>query len=184
MKLVSKKLSIRSNNTLEILIDLNLKMRPSCHQKPQTCPKKFHQIQKLGMRQMLYKYYGQWVAIDTYKNHWLERQIDELIDSSLYFSRYSNKELEISLSSIFSQIGSKETGLQLLIICLSLFLYLHIFDFFHKSGNLLWYIQFLNIMENGSIIATPHFFNILIDMSCFLLVSSDLTILIMFLPSS
>ena len=27
----------------------------------------------------LYKYYGQWTAVDLHKNHWLENQIDELI---------------------------------------------------------------------------------------------------------
>ena len=41
--------------------------------------KKIHKIQELGMRQRLYKYYGQWTAIDQHKNHWLKNQIDDLI---------------------------------------------------------------------------------------------------------
>ena len=41
----------------------------------------------------------------------LARKPDWWGNSSLYFSRYSNKELKISLSNIFPQTGSKETGL-------------------------------------------------------------------------
>ena len=41
----------------------------------------------------------------------LARKPDWWADGSFYFSRYSNKEIKISLSNIFPQIGSKETGL-------------------------------------------------------------------------
>ena len=36
---------------------------------------------------------------------------DLCAESSLYFSRYANKELKINLSNIFPQTGSKEIGL-------------------------------------------------------------------------
>ena len=62
------------------------------------------------MLQSLYKYYGQWTAIDLHKNHWIKNHIQELTVVCIV-SRYSNKELKISLSKIFPQIGSKETGL-------------------------------------------------------------------------
>ena len=53
----------------------------SCHtlSKALDISKKLHEIQELGMRQRLYKYYGPWTAIDQHKNHWLENQIDQLI---------------------------------------------------------------------------------------------------------
>ena len=56
-------------------------MSSSCHtlSKALDISIKIHEIQELGMRQRLYKYYGQWTAIDLHKNHWLENQIDELI---------------------------------------------------------------------------------------------------------
>ena len=42
------------------------------------CPKKFHEIQNLGMRQGLYKYYRQ-CTVDLRKNDEFENRIDELI---------------------------------------------------------------------------------------------------------
>ena len=41
----------------------------------------------------------------------LAQKSDWLADSSLYFSRYSNKELKIGLLNIFPQTGSKESGI-------------------------------------------------------------------------
>ena len=41
----------------------------------------------------------------------LTQKPDLWAESSLYFSRYANKELKISLSNIFPQTGSKEIGL-------------------------------------------------------------------------
>ena len=41
-------------------------------------PKKFYEIQKLGMRRGLYKYYRQ-CTVDLRKNHEFENRIDELI---------------------------------------------------------------------------------------------------------
>ena len=56
-------------------------MSPSGHTltKAIDISKKLHEIQELDMRQRLYKYCGQWTAIDLHKNHWLKKQIDELI---------------------------------------------------------------------------------------------------------
>ena len=56
-------------------------MSYSCHtlSKALDISKKLHKTQELGMCQRLYKYYGQWAAIDIRKNHWLKNQIDELI---------------------------------------------------------------------------------------------------------
>ena len=65
---------------MEIPIDLSLKMSRSCHtlSKALHMSKKLHEIQKLGMRQRLYKYYRKW-TVDLRKNHGFENQIDELI---------------------------------------------------------------------------------------------------------
>ena len=85
-------------------------------------------------------------------------------NSSLYFSRYSNKELKITLSNIFWQIGNKLADWSIVIDYLSPSLWVgHIFDFIHKYGNILWLMQFLNITESGFIIAKSNIFNILID---------------------
>ena len=46
-----------------------------------------------------------------YTQESLAQKQDWWADSSLQFSRYSNKELKTNLSNIFPQIGSKETGL-------------------------------------------------------------------------
>ena len=99
-------------------------------------------------------------------------------NSKLCSSRCLKRESNISLLNIFPQMGNRETGLQLLINCLSLFLWMgHIFNFFHISENVLWLTQFLKMIskeggltiskEGGLTIAKSHSFNILMDiLSC------------------
>ena len=41
--------------------------------------KKLHKVQEFGMCHRLYRYYGQWTAVDIHKNHWLKNQIDQVI---------------------------------------------------------------------------------------------------------
>ena len=48
----------------------------------------------------------------------------------------------------------KETGLKFLMLCLSLFKYRYV-SFFHSSGNIPQFKQFLNIEKRGLIIASP-----------------------------
>ena len=96
-------------------------------------------------------------------------------DISLYFSRYSNKKLKISLANIFPAWFIVIDYLFVTFLWMG-----HIFDFFHISGNLLWFIQILNIIEKAFIIAKLHTLIILIDISscpCPLLVLSDFIIL-------
>ena len=45
-------------------------MNPSWHTLSKALdPKKLDKIQELDMHQRLYKYYGQWTAIDLHKTH-------------------------------------------------------------------------------------------------------------------
>ena len=49
-------------------------------------------------------------------------------------------------------------------MCLSLFLWIgKMFDYFQISGNILWFIQLLNVIKSDSTIAVSHVFNILMD---------------------
>ena len=102
--MLSKKLLIRSNNALEIPnIDLSLKMSHSC----QTLSKTLDISKK--------QQFKSWICIKgcinimDIQSNWstqksLAQKPDWWADSSLSFSRYSNRELKISLSNIFPQI--------------------------------------------------------------------------------
>ena len=46
-----------------------------------------YEIQELGMRQKLYKYYEQWTATELHRNHLLQNQIDELIVACIFQTR-------------------------------------------------------------------------------------------------
>ena len=50
-------------------------------------------------------------AIDLHKNHLLRNQTVELMVVYIFILRYSKKVLKNSLSNIFPEISSKETGL-------------------------------------------------------------------------
>ena len=105
-----------SNKVLEISIDLSLKISPSCH----TSSKAFDISKKNIMRfkcgvcikgciyimdscqQLIYT---RIISLEL-----LAWRPDWWVDSKLCSSRYSKRELNISLSNIFPQIGSRETG--------------------------------------------------------------------------
>ena len=46
-----------------------------------------YEIQELGMRQRLYKYYGQCTTTELHRNHLLQNQIDELIVACIFQTR-------------------------------------------------------------------------------------------------
>ena len=71
-----------------------------------------------------------------------------------------------NLSKILPQIGKRETGLQLTMICLSPFLWTRIIlDFFQITGKMALSIQFLNIIDKGLTIDWPQSFIILTKIS-------------------
>ena len=70
-------------------------------------------------------------------------------------------ELYIRHSNILIQTGRRETGRQLDKICLSFFLWIGTrLAFFHSSGNMPSFSQFLKMIFSGFHMETPHSFNI------------------------
>ena len=157
-----------SSNKSEIHIDLSLKISCLCHisSKALDMSKKTSQDSRLGCTLKAV------CILRTMDNSWftvksLAQKPDSSAESNLCSSRYTKCKLKISLSDTFPQIGISETGQQLLIACLSPFLWIwHILDFFHISGNVLWLKQFLKMIKSDFIVAESHVFNILIDCPC------------------
>ena len=67
---------------------------------------------RVGMRQRLYKYYGQQTAVDLHKNHWIKSQIDELIVVCI-FKELQTKNLKSFFQTSFNKLAVKRLrGLQ------------------------------------------------------------------------
>lgn len=66
---------------------------------------------------------------------------------SLHFSRHSNRKLKTSLPNIFPQL--------IVLVC-HFFMDISYIKLFHISGNVLWIIQFLKIIESVFIMAKSH----------------------------
>ena len=66
----------------------------------------FFIIQELGMRQRVYKYYGQQTAVGLHKNHWIKSQIDELIVVCI-FKELQTKNLKSFFQTFFNKLSVK-----------------------------------------------------------------------------